>query len=568
MLKSLNLEIVICEEAGEVMEAHTLCSLFPSVQHAIFIGDPEQLRPDVNEQKMSLETAIGSQYRLDESLFERCMVPTDPNLRPMPTSHLNIQRRMHPDIAEIPRLIYPYLKNHPSTGLQPPAKGIAKRVFWVDHRVPEADPEAASKSYINPYEVAMVTGMIRYLIRGSAYSLGDIAILTPYNDQLTALRDSLKASCSVWLSEKDRKALLDDGLLDEAEDGKPRTKDVVNMSYFCIIDNFLGKEAKVVILSTVRSGGSPGFLKAMNRINVACSRARDGYYIVGNSETLEKVSMWRRIIQMFATRGRIGSNLRICCSRHPDHHRDVTTPQDFDSFQECEAACGEILPCGHLCQGRCHPPELHGRLSCMTPCEKIHPCGHRCLKFCFEACGPCMHPVQEHILLCGHSVDIHCSGEILLCEKIIGDDPLPCGHEHKYRCCDKGKIYCCEENCEAPLACGHTCQGFCCDCRASITGSHKPVQVNVVQNFHIVTITVTRLVILDLHVLHANSHVKKAVHMGVARTHAVMIAIHVLSPSRDPAIIKSSHLGFAPFHPIFFHVVSYATKVCYLSRFM
>ena len=44
MLKQIDLEIVICEEAGEVMEAQTLCTLFPSVMHAIFIGDPLQLR--------------------------------------------------------------------------------------------------------------------------------------------------------------------------------------------------------------------------------------------------------------------------------------------------------------------------------------------------------------------------------------------------------------------------------------------------------------------------------------------------------------------------------------------
>ena len=43
-LKQLDLQVVICEEAGEVMEAQTLCTLFPSVKHAISIGDPLQLR--------------------------------------------------------------------------------------------------------------------------------------------------------------------------------------------------------------------------------------------------------------------------------------------------------------------------------------------------------------------------------------------------------------------------------------------------------------------------------------------------------------------------------------------
>ncbi len=44
MLKQLDLQTIICEEAAEVMEAQTICTLFPSVKHAIFIGDPLQLR--------------------------------------------------------------------------------------------------------------------------------------------------------------------------------------------------------------------------------------------------------------------------------------------------------------------------------------------------------------------------------------------------------------------------------------------------------------------------------------------------------------------------------------------
>lgn len=44
LIEQLDVEIVICEEAGEVIEAQTLCTLFPTIQHAIFIGDPQQLR--------------------------------------------------------------------------------------------------------------------------------------------------------------------------------------------------------------------------------------------------------------------------------------------------------------------------------------------------------------------------------------------------------------------------------------------------------------------------------------------------------------------------------------------
>lgn len=44
LFKELKIKVVICEEAGEVMEAHSLCTFFPSLEHAIFIGDPFQLR--------------------------------------------------------------------------------------------------------------------------------------------------------------------------------------------------------------------------------------------------------------------------------------------------------------------------------------------------------------------------------------------------------------------------------------------------------------------------------------------------------------------------------------------
>lgn len=477
MLKTMDLEIVICEEAGEVMEAHTLCSLFPSLQHGIFIGDPQQLRPQVSEQRLSLETAIGSQYRLDESLFERCMIPTDPLSKPMPTSQLNIQRRMHPDIADLTRLVYPYLQDHPNTVDHPSTHGFAQRMFWLDHRMPEAGSSAASKSHINPYEVAMITRMVQYLIRLNAYSLGDIAILTPYNGQLAALHHSLKTNCSVWLSEKDRKALLDDGLLEESDNNGPRSKDELSMSDLlrvATVDNFQGEEAKIVILSTVRSGGKPGFLKTMNRINVACSRARDGFYIVGNSETLGQVPMWRQIFQVFAARGSTGPGLRTCCSRHPNHYQDVHAPQDFDLIQDCDILCGDIRPCGHPCQERCHPPELHEMLPCTKVCEKVHPCGHQCLKSCSEPCGSCQYPIEQQILPCGHPADILCSGGMPKCTKPMGAIPMPCGHDHSLRCCDKDMPYSCDEKCEQNLPCGHVCRGQCADCRTSTTESHGP----------------------------------------------------------------------------------------------
>ncbi|BEJ11584.1 hypothetical protein CspHIS471_0200440 [Cutaneotrichosporon sp. HIS471] len=48
VMKGFAPKVLVIEEAGQVLEAHVLATLFPSVQHVIAIGDPLQLRPSVN----------------------------------------------------------------------------------------------------------------------------------------------------------------------------------------------------------------------------------------------------------------------------------------------------------------------------------------------------------------------------------------------------------------------------------------------------------------------------------------------------------------------------------------
>lgn len=121
---------------------------------------------------------------------------------------------------------------------------------------------------------------------------------------------------NLYLSDRDKEALVDGGLLDEED---LENDDCVNVDMFDMLrvstmyvrqsqlrstplisvsDNFQGEEAKIIILTTVRSNveNRPGFMKTDNRINVACSRARDGFYIIGNSRSLEVVPMWNNIM--------------------------------------------------------------------------------------------------------------------------------------------------------------------------------------------------------------------------------------------------------------------------------
>ncbi|KAL8673878.1 MAG: hypothetical protein Q9168_001698 [Polycauliona sp. 1 TL-2023] len=259
MLKSLGLETLICEEAGEVSEAQSITALLPSIKHAIFIGDPLQLRPQVNQPSLSMETVYGTKYRLDESLFERMIMPPASGERPLPVSKLDLQRRMHPDVAQLLRAtLYPYLKDHPSTSHLPVA-GMAHRTFWLDHQEPEDTPNPlipSSKSYSNTFECAMISERVRYLLNTNDFGSGEIAILVPYSQQLACLKEKLTGTraCSIALSEKDKEDLVAMGLLDESELSQFRTDvEVSPMVRLATIDGFQGEEAKVIILSTVRS---------------------------------------------------------------------------------------------------------------------------------------------------------------------------------------------------------------------------------------------------------------------------------------------------------------------------
>ena len=55
---------MLVEEAGQVLEAHVLGSLVPSVQHLILIGDPLQLRPTLNNYCTSSKYSTASMSQL------------------------------------------------------------------------------------------------------------------------------------------------------------------------------------------------------------------------------------------------------------------------------------------------------------------------------------------------------------------------------------------------------------------------------------------------------------------------------------------------------------------------
>ncbi|KAJ5188533.1 hypothetical protein N7472_007547 [Penicillium cf. griseofulvum] len=293
MFRRLPCKFMLCEEAGEVLESHLLTAFLPSVEHAILIGDQQQLRPQVQNYDLSSENPRGgAQYSLDISLFERLV---SSNKSPMdcgaPFSTLETQRRMHPSIARLIRETqYPKLKDAASVSEYPEIMGMRKRLFWLDHRQREggSDADATSTSHWNSHEIDMTVALVNHLIQQGEYKHGDIAVLTPYLGQLNRLRKRLDELFAIVVGDRDREDLKQAGYGDYQAKDSPMVKAALSQTLrVATVDNFQGEEAKVVVISLVRSNtqNKCGFLRTPNRINVLLSRAQHGMYIIGNSET-------------------------------------------------------------------------------------------------------------------------------------------------------------------------------------------------------------------------------------------------------------------------------------------
>jgi superfamily I DNA and/or RNA helicase len=103
LLCVVNVKLLICEEAGEVLEARMLTAFSPSLEHCILIGDRQQLRPQVQNLDLSSESWSGGRFALDVSFFERLGKPRDLFAQPLPLSTLEMQRRMYPSISQLVR---------------------------------------------------------------------------------------------------------------------------------------------------------------------------------------------------------------------------------------------------------------------------------------------------------------------------------------------------------------------------------------------------------------------------------------------------------------------------------
>lgn len=271
LLRRVQPKVLLCEEAGEILEAHTLTALLPSIEHAILIGDHEQLRPQVQNYDLSSENPRGEKYSLNVSTFERMINGTS-----LPRKTLQTQRRMDPSISQLIRgTLYPDLTDHESVLEYPPVSGMRQRLYWLDHRQEEtrSDPSnTLEMSHSNDFEVGLVAAIVTHLIRQGTYTSQDIVILTPYVRQLQKIRNVLATSFEIVVDEKDQ-AELDrqaPSNIDSLGSGRTHRAMLSQKLRIATVDNFQGEEATIIVVSLVRSNraNNCGFLRTTNRINV------------------------------------------------------------------------------------------------------------------------------------------------------------------------------------------------------------------------------------------------------------------------------------------------------------
>lgn len=248
VLQSAAPEVLLVEEAGEILESHVLTALGGRKEQLILIGDHKyaffvrclllvdtnkpnrQLRPKVNNYTLTvsiprishrpipqqvLQVEKGEGYDLNVSLFERLVI------KGYPHETLNAQHRMRPEISRLVReLTYPGLVDAPSTRGRPDTRGLRDNVIFIDHSHPEDNnPEIvdrfATSSKQNSYEVAIVIKIIRYLAQ-QGYGTDSMVVLTPYLGQLNNLFNELKKDTDPILNDLDSFDLVRAGLVTQA----------------------------------------------------------------------------------------------------------------------------------------------------------------------------------------------------------------------------------------------------------------------------------------------------------------------------------------------------------------
>ncbi|XP_073707802.1 3'-5' exoribonuclease HELZ2-like [Garra rufa] len=279
LAKVLDFKQIVIDECAMATEPE---AFIPLVAHKpeqiVLLGDHKQLQPVVH-------CEVVERLGMSKSLFERYMEKA---------LMLDTQYRMQEDICEFPSKEFYGGKLKTNTSTKPKLFLTSSRqtciVFGHVEGKEKSLVVSTERGNVNSkanLEEAEEVVRIAILLTKAGIKTKDIAILTPYNAQVSNIRESL----------------LDKGIRDI-------TVNTIMKSQ--------GSEWKYVLMSTVRSCSKSdlktqptkswmlnhlGFIMDPHQVNVGITRAQEGLCIIGNENLLRCSVLWRRLLDHYKEKG-------------------------------------------------------------------------------------------------------------------------------------------------------------------------------------------------------------------------------------------------------------------------
>ena len=150
LLSIIRPEIIIIEEAAEILEPQLVAAMGSWTKYMLLIGDHYQLRPTVETYELK------TKFNFDVSMMERLIN------NHMNYSTLEIQNRQRPEMANLLLDIYPGLKtNMQRVANNHQAKCLTQSSFFWNHDFPEKN----ERSVTNPDEGERVVMLALFLLQ-------------------------------------------------------------------------------------------------------------------------------------------------------------------------------------------------------------------------------------------------------------------------------------------------------------------------------------------------------------------------------------------------------------------
>lgn len=269
VLSSLQMrfDTVIIDEAAQCIELSALIPLKYGCKQCIMVGDPNQLPPTVLSQH-------AASLKYEQSLFVRMF-----NKYPNRVHMLNVQFRMHPDIAAFPsREFYDKKLTNGSTNLERTKRDWHNSRIFTPYRFFDVqgshEKSQRTKSLFNKAEAQTAFQLYNALQHALGHEAiaGKVGIISPYKQQVVLLKKVFQSQL-----------------------GDLAVKDID----FNTIDGFQGQEKDIIMISCVRAepdAHGVGFLSDTRRMNVAITRAKSALWILGNEKSLVKNPVWNRLL--------------------------------------------------------------------------------------------------------------------------------------------------------------------------------------------------------------------------------------------------------------------------------